>query len=57
MYSQIHLIKLNFFSLIDALLEKFGNGEDINKLPGQIGRWLSGACDREGGRKQRHNNN
>ncbi|XP_011871562.1 PREDICTED: uncharacterized protein LOC105564069 [Vollenhovia emeryi] len=37
----------------DILVEKFGNTLDIKKLPGQIGVWLSGAGDREGGRKQR----
>lgn len=36
------------------LQEKFGRTEDYKKLSTIISRWLSGASDREGGRKKRN---
>jgi len=37
----------------DVLLEKFGRNEEYKKMSSIISRWLSGAADREGGRKRR----
>lgn len=36
-----------------AITSKFGETEEIKKLQSQISRWLSGAKDRKGGRKER----
>ncbi|KAK0072327.1 hypothetical protein PV325_011545 [Microctonus aethiopoides] len=51
--------KLNFSGthtytvMQDSLIEKFGNSLNLKSLPGDVGRWLSGANDRNGGRKER----
>jgi len=37
----------------DALLKKFRHNEEYEKISSIINRWLSGAADREGGRKRR----
>ncbi|XP_034945932.1 uncharacterized protein Grip71 [Chelonus insularis] len=42
-----------FTCLQDVIVEKFGDKEEVKNLPGKVGRWLSGANDRGGGRKQR----
>ncbi|XP_043267132.1 uncharacterized protein [Venturia canescens] len=42
-----------FSCIQDVLLEKFGDSKEIEGLKGKIGKWLSGATDRAGGRKER----
>lgn len=48
-------LSLNFthFYFADVLLEKFGNNNEYKQMSSVISRWLSGAADREGGRKNR----
>ncbi|XP_066599934.1 uncharacterized protein [Prorops nasuta] len=45
-----------FGCLKDILVEKFGDDPNLKNLAGQVGRWLAGANDREGGRKERNIN-
>ncbi|XP_072758694.1 uncharacterized protein [Anoplolepis gracilipes] len=42
-----------FVCLNDVLLEQFGRNDEYKKLSTALSRWLSGAADREGGRKKR----
>ncbi|KAG8039616.1 hypothetical protein G9C98_008270 [Cotesia typhae] len=38
---------------INVIMEKFGDSEDCENLAGKVGKWLSGCCDQENGRKGR----
>ncbi|XP_014488017.1 PREDICTED: uncharacterized protein LOC106751597 [Dinoponera quadriceps] len=39
--------------LNDILMEKFGHTDEYKKFSTILSRWMTGAADREGGRKQR----
>lgn len=52
---EIHTRRRNtiFVVFADVLMEKFGQTEEYKTFSTILSRWLTGAADREGGRKQR----
>lgn len=48
----LHFVNSVIF-VVDTLVEKFGDNNEVKGLEGKVGRWLSGAGDRDGGRANR----
>lgn len=44
-------IKKKTFCFSDAITEKFGDGPETKNFRGTLSRWLPGAGDGDGGRK------